>query len=181
MKLFDLDVNNKVTIHPEALLIQSFKVLWDRDKTKDKKEALKELAYVYFLTDFKSPYDKYDKDEKAHQINMEVMGKHDYKPDDKILDAIRTYKDLQQTFSMKFLESAKTAARELMRFFDTVDLSERTDKGSPIYKPADITNALSQSVKVIEALDRWTEKVQKEQELTESKITGGGTAGYFEN
>lgn len=181
MKLFDLDINNKVTIHPEALLIQSFKVLWDRDKSKDKKEAIKELSYIYFLTDFKSPYDKYDKTEKVYQINVEVLGNPEYTPDSKVLDAINVYKNLQQTFSMKFLESAKTAARELMRFFDTVDLSERTDKGSPIYKPADITNALSQSVKVIEALDRWTEKVQKEQELTDTKITGGGTAGYFED
>jgi hypothetical protein len=181
MRLFDLDSNHKVVIHPEALLIQSFKVLWDKDKSKEKIQAMKELAYVYFMTDFKSPYDKYDAKEKSFQVSNDVMGNSEYKPTELVLNAIANYKNLQQTFSMKFLESAKTAARELMRFFDTVDLSERTDKGSPIYKPADITNALSQSVKVIEALDRWTEKVQKEQELTDTKITGGGTAGYFED
>lgn len=181
MKLFDIDNNHKLTIHPEALLIQSFKLLWDGDNSKDKKVALKELAYVYFMTDYKSPYEKYDKDEKHLQICEDVMGDTKYKPSAEVLKAIEVYKNLQQTFSMKFLESAKTASRELMRFFDTVDLQERTDKGAPIYKPSDITSALSQSVKVIEALDRWTEKVQKEQELTDARITGGGTAGYFED
>lgn len=180
MKLFDID-NNTVIVHPEALLIQSFKLLWDRDKSKDKHTALKEMAYVYFMTDFKSPYDRYDKNEKGQQVNIDIMGNQAYTPDEAVISAANTYKNLQQTFSMKFLESAKVAARELMRFFNEVNLSERTDKGAVVYKPVDVTNALSQSVKVIEALDRWTEKVQKEQELTDSKITGGGVAGHFED
>ena len=180
MKLFDID-NNKVIIHPEALLIQSFKLLWDRDKSKDKSAAMKEIAYVYFMTDFKSPYDRYDAEEKHLQVSIDIIGKDKYTPDDQVKAAMNTYKNLQQTFSMKFLESAKVAAKELMKFFNTIDLGERTNNGAVVYKPVDITNALSQSVKVIEALDKWTEKVQKEQELTDSKITGGGTAGHFED
>ena len=73
MKLFDID-NNKVIVHPEALLIQSFKLLWDRDKSKDKARALKELAYVYFMTDFKSPYDRYDPAERHIQISADIVG-----------------------------------------------------------------------------------------------------------
>lgn len=180
MRLFDID-NNTVTVHPEALLIQSFKLLWDRDKSKDKVKALKELAYVYFMTDFKSPYDRYDPAEKHIQVSADIVGDQNYKPSEEVVNAMNTYKNIQQTFSMKFLESAKRASRELMRFFDTINLDERTDKGVPIYKPSEITSALSQSVKVIEALDRWTDKVQKELELTESKITGGGVAGQFED
>ena len=180
MKLFDID-NNKVIIHPEALLIQSFKLLWDRDKSKDKSTAMKEIAYVYFMTDFKSPYDRYDSEEKKLQVGADIVGNGKYTPDDKVVAAMTTYKNLQQTFSMKFLESAKVAAKELMNFFNSVDLNERTNSGGVVYKPVDITNALSQSVKVIEALDKWTEKVQKEQELTDKKITGGGIAGHFED
>jgi len=180
MKLFDVDNNNNVTVKPEALLIQGFKVLWDRDKTKNKTVAIKELAYIYFISDFKSSYQSYSVEERHAQVCFD-LGVAINKDEEAIINAIAVYKRTQNTFSMTFLESAKRAARELINFFNTVDLNERTERGNPVYKPSDITNALSSSVKVIEALDKWTEKVQQELELTDEKIRGGGQIGYFEN
>ena len=55
MKLLDLK-NSRVVISPEALLIPEFQKIWEKDKSKDKEKALKELSYVYFICDYKSHY-----------------------------------------------------------------------------------------------------------------------------
>ena len=39
MKLLKLENNNLCSITPEALGLQAFKILWDRDKTKTKERA----------------------------------------------------------------------------------------------------------------------------------------------
>lgn len=183
MRLLDRTKDNNIVISTEALTINSFKKIWERDKTKSKDRAIKELAFIFFYCDFKSPYSAYDEEDKLQVISEELLGK-DKKFDLKdplIVEAIESYKRTQETFSMKFLKSAKKAAIELINFFNNIRLDERNANGSPVYKPADITNALSQSVKVIEALDRWEEKVKQEINLQESKIRGGGQVGYFED
>ena len=54
--IFDV-INNVPIITPEALYsISEFRVLWDRDKTKDKSKAQKEFAYIYHMADPKSIY-----------------------------------------------------------------------------------------------------------------------------
>ena len=46
----------KVSIAPEALMLQPFKKIWSRDKSKDKHKAMQELGYVYFMEDPRSDY-----------------------------------------------------------------------------------------------------------------------------
>ena len=53
--LFDYKERN-VIVSPEALLIPEFEEIYKRDKSKDKAKAIKELSYIYFISDYKSPY-----------------------------------------------------------------------------------------------------------------------------
>ena len=55
-KLFDL-VEDKVEIKPESLLIYPFSEIWKRDKSKDKSKAFKEITYIWFYSDFDSPFE----------------------------------------------------------------------------------------------------------------------------
>ena len=55
MNLFEIS-EGQLQIQPEAYALRAFKVLWDRDKTKGKDKAIIELAFVYFMTDFKSDF-----------------------------------------------------------------------------------------------------------------------------
>ena len=55
MKLFKYDAY-KITISEEALLLEPFKQIWNRDKSKDKTKALQELGYIYFMEDPRSDY-----------------------------------------------------------------------------------------------------------------------------
>ena len=59
MELFELDKNGKLELAPQAILIKEFKVLWERDKSKNKKIASFELVFVYYMMHWRSPYSKY--------------------------------------------------------------------------------------------------------------------------
>ena len=48
MKLFKYQGYN-LTISEEAMMLKPFKDLWKRDKSKNKEQALQELAYIYFM------------------------------------------------------------------------------------------------------------------------------------
>ena len=52
-----ITIDNNVAI-PSAytLTITEFKDIVDRDKSKDKNVATKELAYIYFMVDHRSPF-----------------------------------------------------------------------------------------------------------------------------
>jgi hypothetical protein len=63
-KLFDI-IGGNVIMNPTILWIPEFKEIWDRDKTKHKVRAVKEISYIVFLYSFKSPYLAYsEKDRK---------------------------------------------------------------------------------------------------------------------
>jgi hypothetical protein len=54
--LYD-NLNRQLELNePEILLIKEFKALLDRDKTKHKDKAFRELTYIYLALDWKSPY-----------------------------------------------------------------------------------------------------------------------------
>ena len=162
MDLFDLR-DFKVTISPRALLIPEFRTLWDRDKSKDKDKALRELAYVYYLSDFKSPYLlSLDMSIVANTVAKDFMKDESYKPNKEIEEAISKYKELQITPSMRLLTASLTTVNRLTDYLEEVDLNERDDKNKPIYKPSDITNSLKSIGGIVESLTKVRDQVEKE-------------------
>ena len=43
-----------ISVEPEALLLSPFKAIWDRDTTQDKRVAMQELGFLYFMCDPRS-------------------------------------------------------------------------------------------------------------------------------
>ena len=80
MKVFLFDnANNKVIINePEVLLIKEFAALWtnERNKTKEdpkgiyKSRAYRELAYIWLMIDWASPYSDYAEQDR-HQACLQ--------------------------------------------------------------------------------------------------------------
>ena len=88
MNLFDLK-GLVVTAHPEALLVPEFKTIWEDDDSEDKAQALRELSFVYFMSDYKSPYVlSLTPDRLAPVISKDFMKNEDYKPTPQVLAAI---------------------------------------------------------------------------------------------
>lgn len=164
MGLFNLR-NNMVQIEPEILLIPEVKVLWDRDSSKDKIRAYKELSYIYFLYDFKSPYQNVDEQHRELEVKKDFLKDEKYPIDKDFQNAIDKYINLQITPSLRLLNAARGAQEKLTTFFK--------DKGTD---DKNYTSNLEKIGKIIESIDKLEERVKKEIK-TDEKIRGGGSIG----
>jgi len=171
MGLFDYGDDFKVVLHPDSVRLPPFIDLWERDKTKAKHKATMELSYVYFICDFKSPYSIYSDRERASRVREDMIDDKEWRPDEVVIAAMEKYKEFQETYTMKFLESARGLAEKLQKYFDEVDFAQLDEKGKPIYKATDAVRNLKEVGNVIESLNKVEEKVKKEISDT-AKIKG---------
>lgn len=169
-----LDLNE-----PEILLVREFKALLDRDKTKTKTRATKELTYIYLALDWKSPYCDYLEQER-HEEALSDSGLTEEQFNDPIFrEACRKYRKLQDSNkSVKMLGAARRAADQFIDYFDTiVDLNERDINGKPIFQAEKVMKEMAQLSNVHEELVTLERQVKKE--LTEqSTIRAGAVEGF---
>ncbi len=187
MRLFR-EESFKVVVDTELKLIPEFKALLTRDRTKDKKEALKEFSYIYFIHDHKSPYYIYPEDERRLRVSTDTGLGRDYKPDEKVQAAVAKYLELSKTPTLKSLTSIREGLLTSSRLIDS--LRERIDAAlaDPDLEDIDpvvrsVTRMLEISEKLPKAIENITtleEKVRKE-ESNDTRIKGGGKKGLFED
>lgn len=166
MKLFVYDnVNNILELNePEILLIKEFKALFDRDKSKNKDRAFKELTYIYLALDWSSIYSQYDESER-HQESLNDSGLTEKEFNDPTFrEACRKFRDLQNSNkSYKLLQAARTAADKLIDYFEVlVDFEARKEDGTPIYKAKDVIAELKTVGDVHETLKTLEQVIQKD-------------------
>jgi hypothetical protein len=174
MNLFTLD-NNRVTFSPEALIIKEFKALWDRDTSRTKDNAVEELSYVFYMSDYKSPYLSYDADARENKIIGDIITRSKWKVDQCIKDAAQKYSELQETPSMGLLKDAECALDKIRHYFRNVDVTD--DESGAATK-----NLISNVEKlggVIKGLSSLRELVDREISETR-KMRGAGTLGLRE-
>lgn len=159
--------------NPQALLIPVFAKIWERDKTKKKERAIKEFSYLEFMCSFRktNPFIGYEKHEREVKLGITLFGDADYKPDEEIKAAMAYYTVLQEdsSSSLKMYKAVVNANEKLIDFANTVNLKETDAKGTPKWKPSDITSITSKAYENIKSLQLMREKV--EQELFESAKT----------
>lgn len=153
--------------NPETLLISPFKDIWNRDKTKDKQNALEEFAYIEFMSSMKksNPYRQYPESEKEGKVREAVITREGWKPDNLIhvaMDKIKQFQ-VEASTTYNYYMAAKRAVEKMQNFFNTVDITEVNEKTlNPIYKPKDITNALNDTERVLGNLKTLEKKVEEE-------------------
>jgi polyribonucleotide nucleotidyltransferase len=147
-------VDNKVEILPEAKLIKEFSTL-----------SPKELAYVYFMEDYQSPYNVYSTEDRHNKIkeDIEIKG-----VSEKVTTAQKKYSELQETTSMRLLKSARLGITKLTEFFEKRGPSDRT-----------YVKNLESLGKLIESIDRIENKVKKELSV-EGRAKAGRKINHFE-
>jgi hypothetical protein len=174
-----------VSPNEETLLISPFKEIWDRDKTKEKLEAIREFAYIEFMTSMlrTNPYRGYKKEKRSEVIIKDVMRNANWKPDKNVLKCIKKIEDFQSEASPSYsLYMATVRAKDSLEdFLNQVDLNSDgnyTDKGAMVLKPKDVTAAILDVPKVTESLHQLEEKIQQEV-YEELKTRGKKTIGLF--
>lgn len=151
----------------ETLLIEPFKTIWGRDKDKDKANALEEFCYIEFMSSAKktNPYRNYDEDKKQVEIVKDCITQKDWKPDELVEKAMEKIQEFQLRASVtySYFKAAVHGAEKMKSFFYSFDMNERNPKTlNPVWKPKDITNAISDTDNVVIKLANLEKKVLEE-------------------
>lgn len=102
-KLFDFKGNDPY-LRPVGLHIKEFRELWDADKSEEKSQYAKELAIVYHMCDYESPF--YDMKNKEKEIYRQYTGSESYKVPKRVLACIEYYNKLNNTPEKRALDAA---------------------------------------------------------------------------
>lgn len=181
--MFTLNSSTKLIVpDPNKITIPEFRVLWERDKTKDKRNALEDLSFVYYVSDFKSPYvNGYSSTDLIEVVKKSFISQKGWKIETNINNAIKAYKILQETKTIKLFRAADNAIDKLIGYFDSVDLTGTEDEeGNMIMDDkvhdiaAKVMNNLQKVAPVANALEEARKKVEKELSVKENSIRGKG-------
>lgn len=189
MKVFLFDnANNEVIVNePEVLLIREFAALWtnERNKTKEdpkgllKTRAKRELAYIWLMIDWASPYSNYTEQERHRECLKDASISEEEWSDPVFRAACRKYREMQESSrSLKLIKSAQGVVDRISDYFDNINLEERDPvTGRPIWKTKDVMAEMQSVSKVIEELKKLEDMYKKEQE-EESAVLGGAVEGF---
>jgi hypothetical protein len=96
--------NDVPQLVPLSINIPQFRDLYVSDKSKNKSNYAKQLAYIYFMCEFTdNPY--YKMINKAEELGKQYMGDAKYVPDKKVQACIDFYKKLQYGSDRKAYEA----------------------------------------------------------------------------
>ena len=172
MNVFTYDALNKQLElnEPEIFLVKEFKALVDRDKTKGKQKATRELTYIWLALDYKSIYNQYTEFER-HEEALSDSGLTEEEFNDPIFrEACRKYRTLQDSNkSIKLLNAARVATDQFIEYFsDIINLNERDQNGKPIFSAEKVMKEMAQLSKVHEQLTALEAQVKQEMEVQSS-------------
>jgi len=166
MNLFEIK-NFVVTFSPQALELAPFKEIWDNDTSKDKRNALKELSYVYYMCDDRSDYiyeldDEMRSDNVIQVLNMDpnwIIPKY-------IGEAMDYYRKQSETTSTKLLRSTRNVVQKISKFLDDIDPNERDKRtNKPVFNIAQIVASVEKMPKLLKALNEVEKEVIKEKAI----------------
>jgi len=173
-----------VDFSPQLLTIDIFKKIVNRDKSKDKDLAKKEISFVYFFSDIRSDYmyitNEFErKDEIVKDLNLPKS----WRMDNLITEAVEFYKKRSTTVNSALYESACISAIEISEYLKGTKrlLEERTDKGAAVTNINSITGALAKVPDIMRNLTAAHTELIKEQKITEGRTKGSKTFNMFED
>lgn len=164
----------------EARAIKVFADIVRRDKGSPgdssgryKQRATQELAWIYHMADFNSPYYRQlSEEEREVEVTNAIFEDEDWQPDELVRRGLATYKKMHQTPSMKLLDAANEAVGKLESYLRSVNFEDTDNNGKPLYSPKDLIMNLEKMGKVVDGLADLKKRVEKEQQAA-SENWGG--------
>lgn len=185
MNLIEFDKGTySVKYSPLLLTLEPFKKIIDRDKTKGKEIAIKEISFIAFFADIRSDYMYIVNDEeRARELVNDLELPKNWKIDATIKHAIEFYTSRSTTVNSSIYKSACKAAIDISNYLNKTDalLSERDENGKVVTDISKITNALEKVPKIMANLNSAHTELIKEQKITEGRTKGSKTFNIFED
>lgn len=171
IRIIDLK-DGKVIIAPECLVIEPFKSVWEKDKTKEKSDAFNIIQYVWFYSAFKSPFFAHSNEDRHKLITESILKDPKFKVTKELEACIEMFEKINTTVAMKLFRSAQESVVRMEKFFREVEYTEDN--------VAKIQKAIIDMPKMQEAVQKAFENCMKEQSSGD-KVRGNATLGLFEN
>lgn len=179
MNLFNISPQGKIELNPQTIAIPPFRDIWNRDKSKTKEKATREISYVAYLCDYKSPYIVYAEAERQLVLKKDFIKDEKWEPDSLILEAVEKYRELQYTPILRMLNSALGVAGKISAYFDGVNFESRDSRGNLIYDINDVLAAIDKVEKAVKKLKALEQQVKAEQ-LENTTVRGNSEIGTYE-
>lgn len=166
MNLFSKNEDN-VFLSADGFLIKELNALHKKDKSKNKTSSSKLFAYIYHLTDAKSPYSNLPVDVKKQTIKEDIFNDPNWEEPREVTLALSKVSLLLKTPSKRLLESAEKGVEQIIKYFDNLDyMSDNFD----VKQVADIMGKLNA---ITSSLQELKKKVELE-DTSEEHVHGGG-------
>ena len=178
MNLFILNpVTFEVDISPEVTLLKFANKIIDRDKTKDKKKAKAELAFIYFMTDYKSDFQSIlDENDRAKEIISVIEGLPDGWKEDKIVREARIfYKERSKTIASVALEYQRA---NIFTLLEKIGTFMESDDANEVQKAATMSAKVNSFIKDIDELEKI---VKGQQEVSSNRHRGSQDKSMMED
>lgn len=142
--MLDLD-NGKVVLEADLFTISAFRIIWERDKTPNKEEAIAFISYIFHFYNPRSPYFNYTEALREPAIIEREFPDHlkSYviAADSDLKDAAYRYRELLNLSPYRaVIEMAKNALQEIGETLKSAK-SKATTKLAQLPK---LTNALNE-------------------------------------
>lgn len=191
IKLFELGENSMVNLNKDWIsMIPEFRRLLARDKGgpgdgsgKYKKQATRELTYIFLRYDFHSPIENW-KDEEREEEALRCSGieRGKMESDGDLWEAIRMYQKLldESSPTLRVYRELKDSVDDLSSYIHNMNLYERTDTGQKVHAPKEKQDAINGMLKTMKTLKDLEDVVK--QELTDGTgLRGEATKGEDED
>jgi hypothetical protein len=179
MNLFNIGITGKIELNPETIAIPPFKDIWERDKSSTKEKATREISYIVYLCDYRSPYIAYAEEYREGIIREDFIKDPNWVPDEVIISAIAKYKDLQYTPILRMLHSALGVSDKISSYFDKVNFEETDSKGNLKYDINDVLAAIDKVQRAIKTLKSLERQVKTEQ-MDSTSVRGNSEINEYE-
>ena len=171
--MFTIDISNRIIIEPDLLAIDAFKSIWDSDTTKDKINAYKELKYVYFVADVKSPYKQstLDTEELKEKVTNDFMDKG-WKESKLVTKAIEKYKELQYSKALQALDSADNALAQVTNLLKTFKIDTSKDSRSQMEESKNLLDLINKIPETATRLEVARKRVEQDIKISDKSSKG---------
>lgn len=182
MDLFEVR-EGKAMPSVHALLIKPFKTIWEEDKTATKENAINAFTFIELNCSPKksNSYSGYDPEERYRKLKKDIYGDEAYQLPGLVVDGIMKYEEFLENASPSFplLKDALAASIKFRNHLGEIDLKERTNSGTAVYKPKDISGAFKDIPDMAKTLETLRDKVNQEL-LADTKTRNNREIGHFE-
>jgi hypothetical protein len=191
-------VEDELVINPHFISIAVINNIWKRDhgssqrnQTTGKNErvkhtARKELSWIWYMENWKSPYQSYTNVDKRATVVKERLGlSEDWKEDNALMEARVWYatEQMESNDKLQDLQAARKANGAVREFLNTINLVGAENiarNGAPLFKPKDISTSIKELAVTQKSIDELEDAVRKAKGTKKKNVRGGGDIGMYE-